>query len=183
MLRPGHLTRSCKCAARVHAGLFCLRQGRLLCPGRPSLCFPSIFCTCNSWQVRFACDVSIGVDFFLAETRAIETLNFLLASFPALALSLLLWSHLRIVVSAIHLHFNCHSHSFFQALAQQARSQTAATGAKLELESGCLRYFEWGSVAVVTTSPNAAPQRSSAITTQPLLMFLILTSISIAVFN
>jgi subtilisin family serine protease len=29
-------------------------------------------------QVRFACDVSIGLDFHLAETRAVQTLNFLL---------------------------------------------------------------------------------------------------------
>jgi hypothetical protein len=32
-------------------------------------------------QLRFACDVSIGVDFHLAETRAQDTFNYLLVSF------------------------------------------------------------------------------------------------------
>jgi hypothetical protein len=31
-------------------------------------------------QLRFACDVSIGVDFHLAETRAQDTFNYLLVS-------------------------------------------------------------------------------------------------------
>ena len=32
----------------------------------------------HAQQVRFACDVSIGADFYLAETRALDTFNFLL---------------------------------------------------------------------------------------------------------
>ena len=38
----------------------------------------------HAQQVRFACDVSIGADFYLAETRALDTFNFLLVSFPAM---------------------------------------------------------------------------------------------------
>ena len=82
--------------------------------------------------------------------------------------------------------FNGASHCFPQALAQKAQSHadaSAASAAERALGNGCLRYFDWSSVAVVA-STGQPPQRSSArtVATQPLLMLLISTPIAIAAF-
>ena len=142
--------------------------------------------------MRFACDISIGVDFFLAETRALETLNFLLVSARNFCIALLPYPSpsprfpfcaLRIATQSLL--FTAEAllslpkpfvHCALQALAQKAQGQT---GGRAALESGCLGYIEWssGSVVVVSDSKTTA-QRSGArlpcLMPPPLLLLLLL---------
>ncbi len=65
-----------------------------------------------------------------------------------------------------------------QALAQ---SKSPAGGPKRALESGCLGYFHWSSVAVVTSTPGHDRARSSAVVSQPHPPVWLLIMILIAV--
>ena len=69
-----------------------------------------------------------------------------------------------------------------QALAQ---SKSSAAGPKRELESGCLGYFDWSSVAAVTASPSGDERaRSGAVVSHahPPAWLLIVIFIAVVAF-
>ena len=68
-----------------------------------------------------------------------------------------------------------------QALAQ---SKSSVAGPKRELESGCLGYFDWSSVAAVMASPGDERARSGAVVSHahPPAWLLIVIFIAVVAF-